>query len=296
MTLRISGFFRDAFPEQIELFDKAVRAVGALDEDEDDNPVAARMRAEQAALVVSGLSEPEAARKAGFRVFGSKPGAYGAGLQALIDEKGWDRRGDLAESYLVWGSYAYGAGEEGAAERALFETRLSSVEAVIQNQDNREHDLLDSDDYYQFEGGMSAAVEHLKGSQPSIYHNDHSRPEKPVIRSLEEEISRVVRGRVVNPKWIAGVMRHGYKGAFEITATVDYMFAFSATTGAVKSHHFEAAYQAFIADEAVRDFMAEKNAPALKELAERFIEALDRGLWEARSNSARFELERLLSL
>ncbi len=295
VTLRISGFFRDAFPEQIALFDKAVRAVGMLDEDEGDNPVAARMRAEQAALIASGMSVSEAARKAGFRVFGSKPGAYGAGLQALIDEKGWDRRGDLAESYLVWGSYAYGAGEEGAAERALFETRLSSVEAVIQNQDNREHDLLDSDDYYQFEGGMSAAVEHLKGAQPAIYHNDHSRPEKPVIRSLEEEISRVVRGRVVNPKWIAGVMRHGYKGAFEITATVDYMFAFSATTGAVKSHHFEAAYQAFIADEAVRDFMAEKNAPALRELAERFIEALDRGLWEARSNSARFELERLVN-
>ncbi len=295
VTLRISGFFRDAFPEQIALFDKAVRAVGVLDEDEGDNPVAARMRAEQAALIASGMSVSEAARKAGFRVFGSKPGAYGAGLQALIDEKGWDRRGDLAESYLVWGSYAYGAGEEGAAERALLETRLSSVEAVIQNQDNREHDLLDSDDYYQFEGGMSAAVEHLKGRQPAVYHNDHSRPEKPVIRSLEEEISRVVRGRVVNPKWIAGVMRHGYKGAFEITATVDYMFAFSATTGAVKSHHFEAAYQAFIADEAVRDFMAEKNAPALRELAERFIEALDRGLWEARSNSARFELERLVN-
>ncbi|MCO6185787.1 cobaltochelatase subunit CobN [Rhizobium sp. L1K21] len=291
LTLRISGFFRDAFPDQIALFDKAVRAVGALDEEESDNPIAARMRAEQSRLILAGDDEAEAARKAGFRVFGSKPGAYGAGLQALIDEKGWEDAADLAESYLVWGSYAYGAGEEGRAERGLFETRLKSVEAVIQNQDNREHDLLDSDDYYQFEGGMTTAVEHLKGERPAIYHNDHSRPERPVIRSLEEEISRVVRGRVVNPKWIAGVMRHGYKGAFEITATVDYMFAFSATTGAVRSHHFEAAYQAFIADDAVREFMADKNAPALKELAERFMEAADRGLWEPRSNSARFTLE-----
>ena len=294
VTLRISGFFRDAFPEQIALFDKAVRAVGALDEDAADNPIAQRMRDEQAALIAAGLDTAEAAKRSGFRVFGSKPGAYGAGLQALIDEKGWDNRGDLAESYLVWGGYAYGAGEEGRAERGLFETRLKSVQAVIQNQDNREHDLLDSDDYYQFEGGMTAAVEHLKGDRPAIYHNDHSRPEKPVIRSLEEEISRVVRGRVVNPKWIAGVMRHGYKGAFEITATVDYMFAFSATTGAVKSHHFEAAYQAFIMDAAVRDFMAGKNAPALKELAERFIEAVDRGLWNPRSNSARFALEEII--
>jgi cobaltochelatase CobN len=294
VTLRISGFFRDAFPEQIALFDRAVRAVGALEEDETDNPVAARMRRERAELMAQGLGDADAERRAGYRVFGSKPGAYGAGLQALIDEKGWDRREDLAESYLVWGGYAYGAGEEGKAERGLFEERLRSVQAVVQNQDNREHDLLDSDDYYQFEGGMTAAVEHLMGERPAIYHNDHSRPEKPVIRSLEEEIGRVVRGRVVNPKWIAGVMRHGYKGAFEVTATVDYMFAFAATTGAVKDHHFEAAYQAFIMDDAVRDFMADKNAPALKELAQRFLEAIERGLWNPRSNSAQYGLREIL--
>lgn len=137
---------------------------------------------------------------------------------------------------------------------------------------------------------MTAAIEHVAGARPKVYHNDHSRPEKPVIRSLEEEIGRVVRARVVNPKWIEGVMRHGYKGAFEITATVDYMFAFAATTGAVRDHHFEAVYQAFILDERVRDFMAEKNAPAQKELAERLIEAIDRGLWTPKSNSAKFTL------
>ena len=168
---------------------------------------------------------------------------------------------------------------------------LATLQAVVQNQDNREHDLLDSDDYYQFEGGMAAAVAQLSGSQPAIYHNDHSRPEKPVIRSLEEEISRVVRGRVVNPKWIAGVMRHGYKGAAEIAATVDFMFAFAATTGAVKDHHFEAAYQAFLADERVRDFLADKNPAAMRELAARFIEAMDRNIWSPKSNSARFDLE-----
>ncbi len=212
VTLRISGFFRDAFPEQIALFDKAVRAVGALDEDAEDNPIAARMRIEQARLVADGADEKTAERRAGYRVFGSKPGAYGAGLQALIDENGWAGRNDLAEAWLVWGGYAYGAGEEGQAERGLLEERLRSVQAVVQNQDNREHDLLDSDDYYQFEGGMAATVESLSGAMPSVYHNDHSRPEKPVIRALEEELSRVVRGRAANPKWIAGVMRHGYKG------------------------------------------------------------------------------------
>ncbi|MGR9421374.1 cobaltochelatase subunit CobN [Rhizobium leguminosarum] len=290
VTLRISGFFRDAFPEQIALFDKAIRAIGALEEDEADNPIATRMRGEAARLGAAGLDEVSAKRRAGYRVFGSKPGAYGAGLQALIDEKGWERRADLAEAYLVWGSYAYGAGEEGRAERGLFEERLRSVQAVIQNQDNREHDLLDSDDYYQFEGGMAAAAEQLTGARPSIYHNDHSRPEKPVIRSLEEEIGRVVRGRVVNPKWIAGVMRHGYKGAAEIAATVDYLFAFSATTGAVGAHHFEAVYQAFVADAGVRDFMIEKNPAAYNEMKERLLEAIDHSLWTPRSNSARFDL------
>ncbi|MBP1851100.1 cobaltochelatase subunit CobN [Rhizobium halophytocola] len=294
VTLRISGFFRDAFPDQIALFDRAVRAVAGLDEDAADNPLAARVKAEATRLAAEGLDETAALRRAGYRVFGSKPGAYGAGLQALIDEKGWESREDLAEAYMVWGGYAYGADVEGKAERGLFEQRLRSVQAVVHNQDNREHDLLDSDDYYQFEGGMTAAVEQVSGARPTVYHNDHSRPEKPVIRSLEEEIGRVVRARVVNPKWIEGVMRHGYKGAFEITATVDYMFAFAATTGAVRDHHFEAAYQAFLVDERVRDFMADKNAPALRELADRLIEAIDRGLWTPRSNSARFALTELV--
>ncbi|AHK44643.1 cobaltochelatase subunit CobN [Ensifer sp. ENS11] len=290
VTLRISGFFRDAFPDQIALFDKAIRAVGALEEDDADNMIAARMRAETQRLEASGVEPAEAARRASYRVFGAKPGAYGAGLQALIDEKGWDSKADLADAYLTWGAYAYGAGEEGKAGRELFEERLRTIEAVVQNQDNREHDLLDSDDYYQFEGGMSLAAEHLSGARPAIYHNDHSRPEKPVIRSLEEEIGRVVRARVVNPKWIDGVMRHGYKGAFEIAATVDYMFAFAATTGAVRDHHFEAAYQAFIVDERVSGFLRDKNPAALAELSERLLEAIDRNLWIPRSNSARFEL------
>ena len=293
VTFRISGFFRDAFPDQIALFDRATRAVAGLDEDEADNPLAARARAESAALIAKGVAPEAAARQASFRVFGSKPGAYGAGLQALMDESGWTDRGDLAEAFVVWGGYAYGAGEEGQAAHALFEQRLSTVEAVVQNQDNREHDLLDSDDYYQFEGGMTAAVEAARGTRPAIYHNDHSRPERPVIRSLEEEIARVVRGRAVNPKWIAGVKRHGYKGAFEMAATVDYLFAFAATTGAVRDAHFEAVYQAYLMDEDTLAFLRAKNPDALREMAQKFEEAIARGLWTPKSNSARFDLSQL---
>ncbi|GLT02540.1 cobaltochelatase subunit CobN [Sphingobium jiangsuense] len=293
VTFRVSGFFRDAFPEQIDLIDSAARAVMALDEPEEDNPAAARHRAEIAKLVEGGEDAALARRRAGARVFGSKPGAYGAGLQAMIDERIWHDRADLANVYLDWGGYAYGSGVEGDAERTLFAARLTDADAVIQNQDNREHDLLDSDDYYQFEGGIAAAVEHLKGKAPRSYHNDHSRPERPVIRTLEDEIGRIVRGRVTNPKWIAGVMRHGYKGAFEIAASVDYLFAFAATTHAVKDHHFDAVHAAFIEDEAVRAFMARANPAALRETAARLAEALERGLWKPRSNSAGLLLAQL---
>ncbi|HEY8014487.1 MAG TPA: cobaltochelatase subunit CobN, partial [Dongiaceae bacterium] len=208
------------------------------------------------------------------------------GLQALIDERGWQTTADLARAYVAWGGYAYGEGSAGDAEHGLFERRLASVEGVIHNQDNREHDLLDSDDYYQFEGGLAAAVTEFSGRRPAVYHNDHSRPESPRIRRLEEEIARVVRGRVVNPKWIAGVMRHGYKGAFEMAATVDYMFAFAATTGAVADHHFDAVYEAYLADPAVRDFLLKANPDAAREMAERLMEAMDRGLWRPRANAA----------
>ncbi|NML90947.1 cobaltochelatase subunit CobN [Sphingobium sp. TB-6] len=293
VTFRVSGFFRDAFPEQIDLLDSAARAVMALDEPEEDNPAAARHRAETAALIAQGTPEKAAQRRAGSRVFGSKPGAYGAGLQAMIDEKIWHDRADLANVYLDWGSYAYGGGVEGESERSLFAERLTQADALIQNQDNREHDLLDSDDYYQFEGGIAAAVEHLSGKKPLSYHNDHSRPERPVIRTLEDEIGRIVRARVTNPKWIAGIMRHGYKGAFEIAASVDYLFAFAATTHAVKDHHFDAVHAAFIEDETVRAFMAEANPAALRETAARLHEALDRALWKPRSNSAAMLLTQL---
>ncbi|MGE4612303.1 MAG: cobaltochelatase subunit CobN [Paracoccaceae bacterium] len=284
VTLRISGFFRDAFPAQIDLLDSAVRAVMKLDEPVDMNPLAARYLAE-----VDALGEA-----AGFRIFGSKPGAYGAGLQALIDERIWNDTADLANAYLTWGGYAYGGGAEGQGAREQLETRLSTVEAVVQNQDNREHDILDSDDYYQFEGGVSAAIQHIQGEAPKIYHNDHSRPERPVIRTLDEEMSRVIRSRVVNPKWIEGVKRHGYKGAFEIAATVDYMFAFAATTKAVKNHHFDLVHAAFIEDDATREFIEDANPAALREMAAKFQEAIDRGLWVPRSNSAKGMLAELL--
>jgi cobaltochelatase CobN len=291
VTLRVSGFFRDAFPGLIDLVDSAARAVAALDEPAEQNPLAARVAADRLALEMQGVQPAEALLRAGYRVYGSKPGAYGAGLQVLIDERIWDGEADLAETWLVWGGYAYGAGAEGRHERAMLEARLAAADAVVHNQDNREHDLLDSDDYYQFEGGLALVVRRLSGRVPAVWHNDHSRPEMPRIRSLREEIGRVVRGRAANPRWIAGVMRHGYKGAAEIAATVDYLFAFAATARAVDDTHFEALYDAYLADDRVRGFMAEHNPAALAETSQRFLEAIDRGLWRPRRNSARDALK-----
>jgi cobaltochelatase CobN len=291
VTLRISGLFRDAFPQQIALFDRAVRAIGALDEPEADNPIASRMRTDALGLMRDGASEADAALQAGHRVFGSKPGAYGAGLQALIDSGKWTTKADLSQAFLNWGQYAYGAHAAGLPERARLAARLGDVEAVVHNQDNREHDLLDSDDYYQFEGGLVATAEAISGRRPLAYHSDHSRPERPVARTLEEEISRVMRSRVVNPKWIDGVKRHGHKGAFEIIATVDYMFAFAATTGAVKTHHFDLAFEAFVEDAATRDFIRANNRFGYAELIAKFNEARERGYWRPRSNRAHEWLE-----
>tara|TARA_A100001391_G_scaffold11984_1_gene6991 strand:- start:90 stop:4106 length:4017 start_codon:yes stop_codon:yes gene_type:complete len=291
VTLRISGLFRDAFPAQIALFDRAVRAIGALDEPIEDNPIAARMRTDALAMMKEGATQDDAGLRAGHRIFGAAPGGYGTGLGKLVDTGKWAEKSDLADAVLATGQYAYGARTEGVPEKTLFAARLKSADAVVHVQDNAEHDLLDSDQYYQFEGGLSAAVETLSGHKPAAYHLDTSRPETPKVRTLEEEIARVMRARVVNPKWIDGIKRHGYRGAFEIIATVDFMFGFAATTGAVKSHHFDMAFAAFIEDDATREFLIAANRFGYDELIEKFNEARTRGFWTPRSNSAYAYLE-----
>ena len=280
VTLRVSGFFRDAFPNLIELFHQAASLVSTLNESSDDNPIAHTVQKDTQTWTSQGLDPQIALEQAQYRVFGSKPGAYGAGLQGLIESQNWKDNDDLAQAYLNWSSYAYTGKGVGQSAPNAFQARITGLQVVLQNQDNREHDLLDSDDYYQFQGGMVAAVKSLSAAQPTTYFGDNSNTANPKVRSLSEEIAKVYRSRVVNPKWIAGVMRHGYKGAFEMSATVDFLFGYSATTGEVPDHMYEGVAQAYLLDETVQQFLKKSNVWAARDMAERLLEAHQRQLWK----------------
>ncbi len=296
VTLRISGFFRDAFPNLIDLFDQAVAAIADLDEPEDQNPLAAQVRRETEHWRAVGLSEEQAIARSRYRIFGSKPGAYGAGIQGLIEAQNWIDDTDLARAYINWSSYAYTSSlsQGGTSAPEAFQQRLNQMQIVLHNQDNREHDLLDSDDYYQFQGGLTAAVRTVQGRNPVTYFGDHSRPESPKVRHLREEIARVYRSRVINPKWIAGVMRHGYKGAFEMAATVDYLFAYDATAHCVEDFMYQGIAAAYLFDSRVQTFVKQTNPWALRDMAERLLEAHQRGMWQDVTSETLEELRALV--
>ncbi|GAA1087369.1 cobaltochelatase subunit CobN [Tsukamurella strandjordii] len=272
VTVRISGFFRDAFPHVVAMLDDAVQLVAQLDESDEQNYVAAHTRA--------ALAEHGDPRRATTRVFGSKPGTYGAGLLQLIDSKNWRTDADLAEVYTAWGGYAYGRGLDGAPAADDMRSAYRRIAVAAKNIDTREHDIADSDDYFQYHGGMVATVRHLTGSDPEAYVGDSTRPDSVRTRTLNEETTRVFRARVVNPRWMAAMRRHGYKGAFEMAATVDYLFGFDATAGVMADWMYETLTQNYVLDPENRKFMEESNPWALHGIAERLLEASQRELWK----------------
>ena len=273
VTLRISGFFRDAFPHVITLLDDAMGAIAILDEPPESNYLRAHALADQA--------RHGDWRRATTRIFGSKPGAYGAGLLPLIDARNWRDDADLAEVYAVWGGYAYGRGLDGVNARPDMEGAFRRIAVAAKNIDTREHDIADSDDYFQYHGGMVAMVRSLTGRNPAAYIGDSAVPDAPKTRTLAEETRRVFRSRVVNPRWIAAMRRHGYKGAFELAATVDYLFGYDATAGVVPDWMYEQLAASYVFDEETRSFMQHSNPWALRGITERLLEAASRGLWES---------------
>ncbi len=271
VVLRISGFFRDAFPHVVATMDDAVALVAGLEETDEDNFVAAHARADAA----SGSSWREATT----RIFGSPPGAYGAGLLQAMDSRDWRGDADLAEIYTTWGGHAYGRDRHGEAATDQMRAAYRRIAVAAKNIDTREHDIADSDDYYQYHGGMIATVRALTGAAPAAYVGDSTRPESVRTRSLVEETARVFRSRVVNPRWMAAMRRHGYKGAFEMAATVDYLFGWDATAGTVSDWMYGSLTENYVLDEQNRSFLRDANPWALHGMAERLLEAVDRGLW-----------------
>ncbi|NES81921.1 MAG: cobaltochelatase subunit CobN [Moorea sp. SIO2B7] len=300
VTLRVSGFFRDSFPNLLQLVYHVTKAIASLKEEKNLNPLKAQVEADKEFWESQGLTKEQAKEKATYRIFGSKPGAYGAGLQGLIESQNWRDDQDLARAYINWSSYAYTVsdsitkGEMGGVKAVsapeAFKARLKQLQIVLHNQDNREHDILDSDDYYQFQGGLTAAVRAVTGKNPQTYFGDNSIPDNPRVRLLGEEIARVYRSRVVNPKWIEGVMRHGYKGAFEMAATVDYLFAYDATARCVQDYMYQGVAEAYLFDGKVQEFIQQKNPWALRDMAERLLEANQRGLWQSAPQESLDEL------
>jgi cobaltochelatase CobN len=249
VVLRISGFFRDAFPHLIDLLDRAVALAGF----DDGDP----------------------------RIFGAKPGAYGSGILPLLESRDWRGDEDLAEVYTAWSGYSYGRSGMGVPAADAMRRRFARIEVAVKNQDNREHDIFDSDDYLQDHGGMIATIRVLAGRDPKAFFGDSANPAAPRVRSLQEEAARVVRTRVLNPKWISAMTRHGYKGAFELAATVDYLYGYDATAGVVQDWMYERVTDAYIGDPEIRKFLEASNPWALRAMAERLLEAHERGLWDA---------------
>ncbi|MCW3478490.1 cobaltochelatase subunit CobN [Neisseriaceae bacterium JH1-16] len=281
VTVRISGFFRDAFPHLIHLVDEAVHAVARLDEPVEQNYVRKHYLADLKDQLFGQQPAEAAEQRALYRVFGSKPGTYGAGILPLINEQNWETDADFATAYVNWGGYAYGRQDNGTDARADFRHRLSGVEVALHNQDNREHDIFDSDDYLQYHGGMIATIRSLTGRQPRHYFGDSHNPDNPAVRGLKEEVLRVFRSRVANPKWIASIQKHGYKGGLELTATVDYLFGYDATAHVVDDWVYEQLAETYAFDPAMQAFFAESNPWALGAITERLLEAAQRQLWEA---------------
>ncbi len=257
VSLRISGLFRDMFSNLLTLFDDAAQEVAMLE-----------------------------GRPAGWRIFGSAPGAYGAGISELIDSGTWKKREELGDAYLHASQFAYGRHADGNAEPADLKNRIRSTDAFIHMQDQRETDVLSGADFADMEGGFAAAA-HLLGADPAMYHLDSSQPHALKVRTLAEEISLTLQARALSAEWIEGQMRHGYAGAAAFADAADQLFAFAATTDAVNPMQFEALFDAYLHTETVREFMQRENPCAMQAMQQRFQEAIERGLWTPRRNSAR---------
>lgn len=263
VTLRISGLFRDAFPVLPQLFGQAVRALAARDEPLEWNPFA------------GGEVAP--------RVYGPQPGSYGLGMGDAAETYTDAARRAAGEAWLAASDHAFD-GREAQADAAGIRARVAAADAFVHLQDLPETDLLLAADYAAHEAGFAAAKA-LGGGQAALYHLDVRDPTRPVARPLTEELARVVRSRAAHPGWIAGMMRHGFRGAAEIAATLDHLGAFAHLAGAVPPQLFDLYHDTTLGSGEVRAFLAAANPAALAAMEARFAALHAAGLWQTRRNS-----------
>ena len=281
VTARISGLFRDTLPQIAELMDKAVLMVAELDESDEDNFVRKHIREDSEMLKASGTSPDDAWRSAAFRVFGDAPGTYGTGINLVLDSKNWETEQDLADVYVRWGGHAFGGGKRGEFQPELFKKRLAATELTVQNLESHDMNILSSDDYNGFQGGMVAAIKSFGGKAPTSYVGDSANRGKPKIRTVAEEMKRVVRTESLNPKYIEGLMQHGYKGAMDMANRLNISFQWDATSNVMEDWMYEDYAKKYAFDPKVQQWMKKVNPWALQNIAETLLEAEQRKLWDA---------------
>lgn len=285
VTLRITGLFRDAFPNLIHMIDDGVKMIAALDESEEENYLLKHLRRELIDSIKAGMNEEQAQERALIRIFGCPPGTYGVGVGELVESSKWDSKEDLANMYVAWGGHAYGRSFKGEKFPELFRMRLSQLDVTVKNQNSRETDILDNDDDYMYHGGMVSCVKAFGNKDPLSMIGDSSDPDRPRSRTVDEEGRFVFRSRVMNPKWLEGLKQHGYRGAQELSILVDYAFGWDATADMMDDWMYQSLADKFLFDEQTRQWIEENNPYALRQMAGRLLEAVQRGMWDADDES-----------
>jgi len=280
VTIRVSGITRDNFPNCIDLIDEAVQAVASLDEPDEMNFVRKHAR-EKLDTGGAEADSPEAWRNATLRIFASKPGTYQAGVQLAVYASAWKEEKDLSDVFIYWNGYAYGKGVFGQESYKELAESLKTVDVTYNKVVTDEYDLFGCCCYFGTHGGMTAAARTLSGGDVRTYYGDTREPEHVEVRDLADEVRRVVRTKLLNPKWIEGMKRHGYKGAGDISKRVGRVYGWEATTQEVDDWIFDNIASTFVLDEEMREFFQENNPWALEEIGRRLLEAAERGLWDA---------------
>ncbi|MBN1110317.1 MAG: cobaltochelatase subunit CobN [Methanomassiliicoccales archaeon] len=281
VTLRISGLFRDSFPNLVELIDEGVEMVADLQESDQENYLRKHLQEDMVESIKSGLKADEARAKALIRIFGDPPCTYGGGVDRLVESSKWSSTDDLGEVYVEWGGHAYGRGRHGERAQESFAKRLGSLDVTVKNHNSRELDILDNDDDYIFHGGMVAAARTYGKEAPLSVVGDSADPKRTGLRTVAEEAGFVFRRRVLNPKWLEGLKPHGYRGAREVSALVDFAFGWDATSDVIEAWMYEGMAERFLLDQENREWLEQNNPEAVRQMSGRLLEAIDRGMWEA---------------